>query len=101
MMPPEKYPTDLTDSQFKLLLKIIPTAKNGPGEKGRPASYIRVIINGILYINKTGCQWRTLSGAFCPRNTVHRYFNRWSKGEIWKKVMIFLETKKGDGRGGK
>lgn len=94
MLPPKKkYPTDLTDSQFELLEKILPKAKSGHGRRGRPASDLRKIINGILYINKTGCRWRMLPSEFGQWNTVHGYFNKWSKGGIWKKVMDILRKK--------
>ena len=56
MMPPKNYPTNLTDSQFKLICGLVPPSKSGPGKKGRPSSDLRSVINGILYVNKTGCQ---------------------------------------------
>jgi putative transposase len=93
MKPPKAYPTDLTDSQYKLISRFLPQAKSGPGKKGRPASDPRTVINGILYVNKTGCQWRMLPGDFVHRNTVYGYFSRWSKDKTWKKVMDILRKK--------
>lgn len=93
MKPPKAYSTDLTDSQYKLISRFLPQAKSGPGKKGRPASDPRTVINGILYVNKTGCQWRMLPGDFVHWNTVYGYFSRWSKDKTWKKVMDILRKK--------
>ncbi len=99
MMPPKNYPTDLTDSQYKLIRELLPHAKSGPGKKGRPASDLRSVINGILYVNKTGCQWRMLPGDFGHWNTVYGYFRRWSKDKTWKKVMDVLRKTERKRRG--
>jgi len=64
MKLPQIYPTDLTNSQYKLISRFLPEAKSGPGKKGRPANNLRTVINGILYVNKTGCQWRMLPPDF-------------------------------------
>ncbi len=52
------YPTDLTDSQWKLIEPLLPEVKSGPGRVGRPSRDRREILNAILYVVKTGCQWR-------------------------------------------
>ena len=52
------YPTDLSDAQWELLQSLLPERKWRPGGPGRPPCDVRRIVNGILYINKTGCQWR-------------------------------------------
>lgn len=48
------------------------------------------MINGILFVNKTGCQWRMLPPDFGHWNTVYGYFNKWSKSGLWKNVMDIL-----------
>lgn len=58
------YPTDLTDGQWSLVERQVPQSKSGPGKRGRPASDLRRVVNGILYVNKTGCQWRRLPSDF-------------------------------------
>ena len=60
MMPQKMYPTDVTDAQYELIRSLLPTPKSGPGKKGRPVCDRRKVINGILYVNTTGCQWRML-----------------------------------------
>jgi len=93
MKPPKIYPSDLTVSQYKLISRFLPRAKSGPGKKGRPACDLLTVINGILYVNKAGCQWRMLPGDFGNWNTVYGYFSRWSKNRTWKKIMTILRKK--------
>ncbi len=81
------YPTDLTDRQWELIEPLLPAPKSGPGKAGRPACDLRTVVNGILYVNKAGCQWRMLPREFGRWNTVYVYFNRWSRTGIWKRLM--------------
>ena len=74
-----KYLTDLTNSQWEKIERLLPKAKSGPGLSGRPSILLRIVINGILYVNKTGCQWRMLPKEYGNWNTIFGYFNRWSK----------------------
>ena len=67
------YPSDLTDAQWRLIEKLIPRAKPG----GRPRSVnMREVVNGILYLVRTGCSWRQLPHDFPPWGTVHYYYRR-------------------------
>jgi transposase len=53
----EPYPSDLTDDQWSVIEDLVPKPKPG----GRPAKYDRrEIVNGLLYVTRTGCQWRAL-----------------------------------------
>ena len=94
------YPTDVSDSQWAQILPLLPAAKSGPGKPGRPARDLRTVFNGILYLNKTGCQWRMLPDPFGPWSSVYGYFYRWSRENVWKKVMNALraEERKRQGR---
>jgi putative transposase len=68
------YPSDLTDEQWALLELHIPPCKHG----GRHRTVdIRRVVEGILYRNKSGCQWRMLPKDFPPWGTVYYYFARW------------------------
>jgi transposase len=68
------YPSDVTDVQWALIEPHIP-----PSSGGRPRkTSMRDVIDAILYILRTGCQWRYLPKDFPPKSTVWRYFNRWS-----------------------
>jgi len=93
------YPTDLTDRQYELLEEFLPAPKSGPGMSGRPAVNLRQVINGILYVNKTGSQWRMLPKDFGNWNTVYHYFNDWRKAGIWERIMNALNKKERERQG--
>ena len=86
----EGYRTDLTTKQWQLIQPLLPRPKKVPGGPGRPPSDLRIMINGVLYVVKTGCQWRMLPKEFGPWKTVYGYFNRWSQQGIWKRLMDTL-----------
>ena len=68
-----QYPTNLTDKQWQITEKI-------PDPNHRKRKYsLRDIMNAIMYLVKTGCQWRMLPKDFPPYNTVFYYFDRWSR----------------------
>ena len=79
-----QYPTDLTDDQWQYVIEpLIPKAKTG----GRPREVdMRLIINAILYLNRTGCQWRMLPKGFPPWGTVYYYFRRFQQDHTWEKI---------------
>jgi transposase len=88
------YPTDLTDGQWSLVERQVSQSKSGPGKRGRPSSDLRRVVNGILYVNKTGCQWRMLPSDFGLWPTVYGYFYRWSRSDVWKRLMNILRSQK-------
>ncbi|MCA1837318.1 MAG: IS5 family transposase [Actinobacteria bacterium] len=72
-MRDHEYPSDVTDEQWALIEPLIPVY---PG--GRPrATDVRDVLDAILYLLRTGCQWRYLPKDFPPRSTVWRYFDEW------------------------
>ena len=71
------YPTNVSDSSWQIISKDLDTKRNRKYE-------LREIINAILYVVKTGCQWRMLPGDFAPWKTVYYYFSVWKKGEIFE-----------------
>ncbi len=71
-----RYPTDLTDAEWALVSPHIRAAKRG----GRPRTTdMREVVNAILYLLGTGCQWRALPKDFPPRTTVFDYLDRWER----------------------
>ena len=71
-----RYPSDLTDAEWALVEPFIPPAKRG----GRRRTVeMREVLNGILYVLATGCQWRALPKDLPPKSTVHDYLTLW----IW------------------
>ena len=89
----EEYPTDMTDEQWEILAPYIPKAKSGQGKPGRPTIDVRQAINGIFYLNKTGCQWRMLPKKFGNWNTVYCYLKRWRTTNTWFDIMDILNKK--------
>jgi transposase len=69
-----RYPSDLTDEEWGWIEPLIPPAKRG-GNRRRVN--IREVVNGIMYVLSTGCQWRYMPKDLPPRSTVHGYFDRW------------------------
>ena len=70
-----RYPSDLTDAEWQLIGPLIPKAKRG-GDK-RTVD-VREVVNGMLYVLSTGCQWRAIPKDLPPRSTVHGYFDLWT-----------------------
>ena len=67
------YPSDMTDEQWIVLEELIP-----PSHGGRPpVKDKRLVLNGLFYRNKAGCQWRMLPKDFGPWQSVHYYFSKW------------------------
>jgi len=87
MSTDDHYPTDVTDEQWALLQSLLPERKWQPGGPGRPPCDLRCVINGIVYLNKTGCQWRMIPTAFGHWSTIYGYFKRWRREGVWARLM--------------
>ena len=69
----QSLPKDLSDEERDLISDLVPTYSGG-GKMGRPAKWSRRhIVDAILYVAATGCQWRALPSNYPHWNTVHRY----------------------------
>ena len=76
--PRKPYLTDLTDDQWAILQLLMPPAKPG----GRPREVdMREVINALLYLNRTGCQWDMLLQDLLPKSTVYDYFRSGARME--------------------
>jgi putative transposase len=84
------YPTDVSEAQWEVLQLVLPPPTWRPGGPGRKPRDLRCVINGIFYVNKTGCQWRMLPQEFGPWETVYGYFRRWRYAGVWARVMDTL-----------
>ena len=77
------YPSDLSDAQWTLLKPCIPPAKPG----GRPRSVdMREVINGILYVLRSGCAWRLLPHDLPPWSTVYDYLRKFRLSGLWRHI---------------
>src|SRR3954466_16181988 len=85
-MGTRRYDTDLTDEQFALIEPHLPRRK----APGRPPADLRAVLNGILYLVRTGCQWRLLPKDFPPWSTVHTWYRRWRKDGTWERLLEAL-----------
>ena len=69
-----RYPSDLTDEEWMLAEPEIPRAKRGGNKR---TVNVREVMNGLMYVLSTGCQWRAIPKDLPPRSTVNHYFCRW------------------------
>src|SRR5689334_22104510 len=83
------YPTDLTDRQWDGIKDLIPPAKPG----GRPRSLqMRAVINAILYLVVSGCQWRMLPREYPAWQSVYTYFQQWRDDGTWQRIHDTLRA---------
>src|SRR3979490_2996356 len=82
-----RYASDMTDAEWKLIEPLMPARSR----RGRPREIsLRVIMNAILYIGASGCQWRALPKDFPPYSTVQHYFYTWRDTGRWRKIVRVL-----------
>ena len=82
-----RYDTDLTDAEWRILEPWVPAVKAG----GRPAEYSRrEIVNALLYVCRTGCQWRLMPHDLPYWKTVYTYFRLWRLDGTWWRIHTAL-----------
>lgn len=86
-MSSKQHRHELTDEQWARLEPLLPVRK----PRGRPAKDHRTIINGMLWIDKTGAPWRDLPERYGPWQTVATRFYRWTKQGLWEKIMAEVQ----------
>jgi transposase len=70
----DRYTSDLTEAEWSVLAGLLPPRRR----LGRPRKVdLREVVNAILFVLSTGCQWRALPKDFPARSTVQGYFYRW------------------------
>ncbi len=81
------YPSDLTDEQWELIEELIPAALAG----GRPrATEMREVVNAILYLTRSGCQWDMLPHDLPSKSTTYEYFAAWRDNGVWQRMLDVL-----------
>jgi putative transposase len=81
------YSSDLTDVQWRLIERVF----NSPGKRGpKHGADLRRVVDAMLYISHTGCQWRYLPETFGPWTRVWSQFRRWSRNGTWAKALTVL-----------
>ena len=69
-----RYPSDLTEAEWAHVEPLIPPAKRGGN---RRHVEVREVVNGLMYVLSTGCQWRAIPRDLPPRSTLYDYFDLW------------------------
>ena len=85
-----RYPSDLTDAEWQLIKPLIPPAKRGGGKR---TVNMREVVNGVMYVLSTGCQWRYIPKDLPPRSTVNGYFCLWGWDGTLEKIHHVLYVK--------
>ena len=82
-----KYPSDMTQKQWSMIRDIFAAEKRGKHLQEHPK---RRLVNAVLYLNKTGCQWRQLPHDFPNWKTVYSFYQRAMANGLWDKVRALL-----------
>jgi transposase len=78
----------ITNEQWKRLRPLLPPQKP---KTGRPAKNHRVVVNGILWLMRTGAPWRDLPTEYGPWQTVASRFYRWRRAGVWEHILQTLQ----------
>lgn len=92
-----RYASDVTDEEWGLIEAALPPAN----QLGRPrTTELRAVVNALLYMLTTGCQWRQLPKEFPPFSTVQRFFYRWRDDGVWQRINhdLLMQVREADGR---
>jgi putative transposase len=84
-----QYPSDVSERQWRILKKLLPQRKR----TGRPPLDRRQVLNAILYVVRTGCQWRQLPVNFPNWKSVYTVFWRWRNAGVWKRIHDALRER--------
>jgi transposase len=92
-----RYPSDLTDEEWALVEPLIPPGKRGGGKR---TVIMREVMNGIMYVLGTGCQWRAIPKDLPPRSTLYDYFDLWSWDGTLERIhhALYVECREDEGR---
>jgi transposase len=92
-----RYPSGLTDEEWSLVEPLIPPAKRGGR---RREVVVREVVNGVMYVLSTGCQWRYIPKSLPPRSTVHDYLTRWNYDGTIEKIhyALYVQCREAIGR---
>ena len=87
---PSRRADELTDEQWTLLAPLIPKPFRRPDGRGRPWRSCREVMNGVLWILRTGAPWHDLPARFPPYQTCHRRFQQWSRAGVLEQALCAL-----------
>lgn len=81
---------DLTEDQWKVVSAILPEDPVRPDGRGRPWSDRRQLLNGVLWILRTGAPWQDLPDRYGAYQTVHRRFQNWVRSGVMERVLLAI-----------
>ena len=93
----QRYASDVTDGEWAVIEPQLP----GKRPLGRPREVeLRAVVDALLYIARTGCQWRQLPREFPPFTTVQHYFYAWRDSGVLEKTnfALLLQAREAAGR---
>ena len=92
-----RYPSDLTDAEWLLIEPLIPPAKRGGGKR---KVNMRQVVNGLMYVLSTGCQWRAIPKDLPPKSTVYGYFDLWTYDGALDRIhhVLYVKCREAAGR---
>ena len=92
-----RYPSDLTDAEWSHIAGLIPPGKRGGGKR---RVNLREVMNGIMYILSTGCQWRAIPKDLPPRSTLFDYLDLWSWDGTLERIhhALYVECREQEAR---
>jgi transposase len=96
------YPSDLTDAQWLHLEPLLKAPRGHRHAGGRPRkNELRRVVEAMLYVVKTGCQWRQMPANFPPWQTVYQQFRTWRDCGVWERVNKALREQGRNAQGRK
>jgi len=78
---------DLTDKQWEILASLIPEPPRREDGRGRPWADSRKLLNGMLWVLRTGAQWQDLPGRYGTKSTCHRRFQQWIGAGVFEQIL--------------
>ena len=81
---------DITDEQWQVIETILPADRVRADRRGRPWSDRRTVLNGVLWILRTGAPWQDLPPRYGPYQTAHRRFQNWVRSGVMEKLLLAL-----------
>ena len=85
-----RYPSDLTDAEWRHVAPLLSPAKRGGNQR---TVNEREVVNGLMYILSTGCQWRAIPKDLPPRSTLHDYLDLWEWDGTLERIHHALYVK--------
>ena len=83
-------PMDLTEKQWEVIAPLLPESPRRADGRGRPWADNRALLNGILWVLRTGAQWQDLPARYGTKSTAHRRFQQWVGAGVFEQILSAL-----------